>query len=213
VFALAGIGLRRFWRNINESHAGAPKKNDFLPSLAYGLVQAFTHRSFKECGTNKTRLYAHAAIFYGFIMLVMATTGAFVYTVILPFLGVEWSGGDLSLPLWDPVKIIGNVGGILLLSGATYAIYMRLTDREAAGSTVYFDWFFIAVLYITALTGFIVQGFRFSGWREIAYSSYLVHLLFVYTLFVYFPFSKFAHLAYRVLALTHAKQIGREAGV
>ncbi|MFQ6019146.1 MAG: (Fe-S)-binding protein, partial [Dehalococcoidia bacterium] len=213
VFSLAGFGLYRFWRTISESHAAAPKKNDFLSSLSFGLVEAFTHRRFKECGTNKTRLYAHAAIFYGFIMLVMATTGAFVYTVILPFLGIEWSGGDLSLPLYDPVKIIGNVGGVLLLGGATYAVYMRLTDRETAGSTVYFDWFFIAVLYITAVTGFLLEGLRFSGWKEVAYSSYLVHLLFVYTLFVYFPFSKFAHLMYRIAALTHAKQIGREAGV
>jgi quinone-modifying oxidoreductase subunit QmoC len=53
---------------------------------------------------------------------------------------------------------------------------------------------------------------RLAEVPEVAYPFYVVHLLFVYSLFVYFPYSKFAHVIYRILANTHAKMLGRRAG-
>jgi quinone-modifying oxidoreductase subunit QmoC len=37
----------------------------------------------------------------------------------------------------------------------------------------------------------------------------MVHLVFYFMLFTYLPFTKFAHIIYRTLALTHARQTGR----
>ena len=45
----------------------------------------------------------------------------------------------------------------------------------------------------------------------LAYSLYLTHLVLALIVVAYLPFSKFAHLLYRTLAMTYAKQIGREA--
>ena len=211
IFALASVGFYKFWLNIQTFEASSTgPKVPFAKAVINTMIAILTHRAFKSCGTNWTRYYAHIAIFYGFIMLIMATTGAFVYTVVLDFFGVGWQDNSLALPLWDPVKIIGNAGGVFLLVGVTWAIYLRLTKREESGTSAYFDWFFIAVLYITAFTGFLIQGLRFADIREVAYSFYLVHLLFVYTLFAYFPFSKFAHVYYRTMALIYAEMIGRK---
>jgi quinone-modifying oxidoreductase subunit QmoC len=208
VFGLAGFGLRRFWAAINEAGPQAAERKPFIRSFREALVEVFSHKGFKACRTTHSRYFAHLGIFYGFLLLIAATTGAFIYTVVLPAVGISHRGGELSLPIQDPVKIIGNVGGILLFVAATQAIYVRMRHPEESGTSTYFDWFFVALVYVTTLSGFALMGLRFA-----AYSTYLVHLVFIFALFAYFPYSKFAHVLYRTLALTHAKQVGREAGV
>lgn len=211
IAALSSVGFYRFWRNIQTFQATSAEPKVPLPkAAATTLLGIFSHKAFKSCGTNWTGFYSHLGIFYGFLLLVMATTGAFVYTVVLDWIGIGWQDNRLSLPLWDPVKILGNAGGVFLLVAASWAIYNRLANKEGAGTSAYFDWFFVAVLYITTLTGFLLEALRFADTKAIAYSTYLVHLLFVYTLFAYFPYSKFAHIGYRTIALIYAEHIGRK---
>jgi quinone-modifying oxidoreductase subunit QmoC len=59
------------------------------------------------------------------------------------------------------------------------------------------------VLGVTTLTGFFTQWLRLAGFK-VAYLVYFVHLLFIYFLLVYIPYSKFAHVVYRTVAMLHA---------
>ena len=212
-FVVAAVGVRRFWLSIQEFEVDRTgERGGFLKALGGAVVEILNHSRFRECGVNSNRFHAHLGIMYGFIFLVLATTGAFMYTVVLPRIGVEHQGGELSLPLWDPVKVIGNVGGVLLLGGLSWAIVRRLTNRREAGSSTYYDWFFISLLFVTVATGYVLEILRFAELTTVAYSFYLVHLVFIYTLFIYIPFSKFAHLIYRTAVMTYARQIGREVG-
>jgi quinone-modifying oxidoreductase subunit QmoC len=152
------------------------------------------------------------AILYGFLFLVINTTGAFFYTEVFRWIGIGWHHNRLSLPLWDPIKIIGNLGFALLLGGGIWATVQRVRGSERAGNSTYFDWFFIALLYAVVLTGFGLMTLRLAGVRDVAYPFYLVHLVLIFALFSYFPYSKFAHVMYRTLAKAHAKQVGREPG-
>ena len=200
---VAWIGGRRFWKGIRQSEVNPPPgRQGFLKSLLLSLTDIATHTYFRMCKVNKPRGNAHMGILYGFLLLFAATTLAFIWTTVL--------GKELSLPAWHPIKVIGNVGGIALLVGLTWVVWRRLARRHEAGRSVYFDWYFIGILYAVTITGFVVEVVRYADLRLESYSLYLVHLVFYFMLFTYLPFTKFAHIVYRTLALTHARQIGRK---
>ena len=200
---VAAVAGRRFWRAINEAQP-APPQRGFIPSLASTLVDIATHRFFRFCRANKPRGHAHMGVFYGFLLLFVATTLAFIYTQFL--------NKELSLTISDPIKVIGNTGGTLLLLGLTWLVWRRLARPKQAGASGFFDWYFVGILYAVTITGFAVQFVRFGDLLVTSYSLYLVHLLFYFMLFTYLPFTKFAHIIYRTLALTHAKMTGRTPG-
>jgi quinone-modifying oxidoreductase, subunit QmoC len=209
VAALSFDGLRRFWAALGASVPAGTQRLPLSRSIRGALGDAFSHKGFDDCGAAHTRLWAHVGLFYGFLGLVAATTGAAIYTEIFPLLGVDWHANQLSLPIWDPVKVAGNLGGAALLGGLGHTLWMRVKRRKQAGKSAYSDWFFSGLLGLTALTGFATEILRFADARTGAYVAYTIHLVFIFGLFAYFPFSKFSHVMYRTAALAFARQIGR----
>ena len=68
---------------------------------------------------------------------------------------------------------------------------------------------FIALLFLTSLTGLILLGVRETAAMGVLLA---VHLGFVFTLFLVMPFSKFVHAIYRFAALLrHAVEHPRTA--
>jgi quinone-modifying oxidoreductase subunit QmoC len=202
------VGLYRFWNSLIKS---AGKKSEvieteefdwresFIAHFFSTIIDILIHRRFKKCEESKYRYYAHLAIFYGFIIIGISTVGA---------LGYLMAGMELALPPTNPVKIVGNIGAALLFVGCTWVIYERLARKDRLGLGGYYDWFFLGVLYIVAITGILTEGARLAQ-NVVAYPLYLVHLVAVFTLLTYAPYSKFAHLAYRAIALTYARYSGR----
>jgi quinone-modifying oxidoreductase subunit QmoC len=103
-------------------------------------------------------------------------------------------------PFWHPVKILGNVSGVAVIAALAVFLWRRIADKTQAGKNTYSDWLFLGVLLLTTLTGFGSQGLRLLDVR-LAYPMYVVHLILVFFLLVYIPYSKFAHLVYRTLAM------------
>ena len=55
-------------------------------------------------------------------------------------------------------------------------------------------------------TGVLTEGLRFVAVPPVvACSVYILHLGAVLTLFITLPYSKFAHILYRTLAMTHER--------
>jgi quinone-modifying oxidoreductase subunit QmoC len=56
------------------------------------------------------------------------------------------------------------------------------------------------------VTGVLTEAFRFLALPPVAAAVvYVLHLGIVLTLFLTFPYSKFAHLVYRTLAMVHER--------
>jgi len=74
------------------------------------------------------------------------------------------------------------------------------------GVTTAFDRFFLWVVLTVIATGVITEVFRFIAVPPIlACAVYLIHLAIVLTLFLTLPYSKFAHILYRTLAMAHER--------
>lgn len=210
VFFAVGVGIFRYWTALSsekgrifyvprgvEGEGRGPV--DVVEGLFYAILDVIFHRRFNECGESKYRFYAHLGVFYGFILLGISTLIAVVYML---------QGRPLGLPLTDPAKIIGNTGAVLLFFGTTWLVYERFVKKDKVGFGGYFDWFFLGNLYAVAITGILTEALRVANVAT-AYYMYAIHLIFVFVLLIYAPYSKFAHLAYRTIALAHDKSFGR----
>jgi len=131
----------------------------------------------------------------------------------LHLLGFEFFDHVLDLPvdLPRPAKMFGMIGGIGLLIGGALLIFRHWTNRDDVGANTYTDYLFLYVIFLASLTGMLTWMARLTGIPMLAYVNYFIHLVFVFFLLVYMPYSKFAHMLYRTLALVYCKSIGREA--
>ena len=127
-------------------------------------------------------------------------------------IGIYAFGYLTPWPLWHPVKILGNVSGAALIAGLAVFIWRRIVDQEKAGKSAYSDWLFLDILVLTTLTGFLCEVLRLADVPRLAYPTYFVHLIFVFFLLVYIPYSKFAHIVYRFVAMLYAESSNKVDG-
>lgn len=214
IFLFAAIGFVRFWRALNR---GAGDKNlSFISGLIGVITEVLGHAKFRKCTTNKPRAVGHMLILYGFIGAMITTGCVFVFVFIphyLHLLGLEslqsWFSVPINLP--HPVKILGALSGSAILIGSVMVLYRRWTNRDEVGANGYADYLFLYVLFVAGLTGMLSWLGRLSGLAMLAYVIYFIHIVSVFFLLWYMPYSKFAHMIYRTLALVHARQLGRTA--
>ncbi len=216
------VGLFRFWGGMKANDAalgkGAPILG-FIPSTIKALMALLTHDRFGSCTDQASRKPAHFMAFYGFIALFIVTTWAVIDIYVMPYLGVATL---YPFGLLHPMKILANVGGVLLIVGAGRAILTRKSaPKDGYHQSTTFDWVFVWLLLLVGISGFIVEIFRFvaegaagaeayaSGFATPAYAFYFMHLVLVFGLLVYLPYSKFAHMWYRLAAMIYGEHTGR----
>jgi len=201
IFLFAGVGLSRFWKGLKNTFPD--KRGDkFIPSAIKAFIEIATHEKFYSCVTNKPRAVAHLMVLFGFIGS-MATAGlALLWTVVL--------GNHSPIDLPNLIKLLGTASGLMILIGLGIIIVRRLNNADKIGANGYADRLFLYMLGIVAFTGLILQFLRMGGLAPIAYITYYIHLVVVFFLLWYAPYSKFAHMFYRTLAIIYAKSIHRE---
>lgn len=205
VFAL---GLKNFIGNIHENAMLEGKTNKkkieiagFLTALVKVIIPVLKHDKFNECEANKDRATAHMMVLFSFI-------GLFIVTVISGTLLYIFNiAGPYSQ--FNPMKWIGNVGGIALTIGVGLMIRNRLAKKDTQ-PTFYKDWYILGLIFILAVSGLLSELVRLAGFATGAYFFYYIHLIAILNLFLFLPFSKMAHFVYRLVAMTYAEYSGRK---
>jgi quinone-modifying oxidoreductase subunit QmoC len=197
----ATFALRRLWAGFSASPYDQSSNLSFKPVFSK-VLDVLAHRYFKECVVGRARYFAHFNILWGFILLGVTTTSVAA--------GVYLFHQETPYALSNPIKWIGNIGGLALIAGSLIAIFHRLLNDADVGKGTYFDWLFLLVVFLTGLTGFLAEVLRLADIAGLAYPVYFAHLVFVWFLFAYLPFSKFAHFLYRFCALVFTQAAGRE---
>jgi ferredoxin/nitrate reductase gamma subunit len=144
-----------------------------------------------------SKWFVHAAILWGFLGLFLATISDYV----LALTGIKPTG--TWVPIWDPVRLLGTLAGLLMLYGITAALVRRARKVDAASEhSAPSDWVFLILLWLAGVTGFALEVAIYlpqpHAW---SYWMLLAHLVVVLELLIMLPFSKFAHAVYRSVAL------------
>jgi ferredoxin len=141
--------------------------------------------------------FIHACTLWGFLGLLAAT--ALDYG--LDLLGIKATG--TPVPIWYPIRLLGTVAGLLLVYGASIAIYKRLQkSEETYKSSTLSDWSFLALLWLSGVSGFILELLLYLTPAPIwGYWVFLFHVAVAMELVLLAPFTKFAHAFYRTVAL------------
>jgi quinone-modifying oxidoreductase subunit QmoC len=219
VIFLASIGLAalgaiaggvKYWRAMSAAAGAGRDGGGPGRALLPTIVDILRHRRFARCteapaGNRPTHKeyfhHTHLLVFYGFLGLVATTTSVGI--------GIYAFGYLTPWPFWHPVKILGNLSGAAVIAAVAVFLVRRIADGRRAGKSTYSDWLFLTVLGLTTLTGFLCQWLRLAEVRALAYPMYVVHLVLIYFLLVYIPYSKFAHLVYRTVAMLHTAASAR----
>jgi quinone-modifying oxidoreductase subunit QmoC len=211
IFIFAAIGFVRFWKSLQRPDQ--QPQMSFVSGLTATITEILAHRKFSDCETNHPRMIGHMMLLFGFIGALI-TTGAVFVSIFIPhylnLLGIESLSSMFELPmnLPNPIKILGAISGLAMVIGSGMLIIRRWTNKDNVGANGYADYLFLYVFFLTALTGMAAWLVRWSGAAMAAYVSYFLHIVGVFFLLWYMPYSKFAHMIYRTLALVHAKRMG-----
>ncbi len=209
LFAIV-IGVVRFWRALSTGDAwwgGTAPPKGLGASIFATFKKVITHDNFTKCKARNSRAVAHFLLMFGFAALTAVTlwviTGGFNPLIRSDFV--------YPFSFWSPWKLLANIGGVAVIIGCVLMIWERLTDRQNAGFSLFFDWAFLWTLFAVVFTGFAAEALHYLRMVPHRHVAYFIHLVFVFSLLIYLPYSKFAHVFYRFTAMVFAERIGREA--
>lgn len=206
ITGLAGLVTMvvQVWRE-NPLLTSAGVRLNWLKALWETIGEVLGQRRYRQdCKASMDRRpwflekwFIHASTMWGFLGLFAAT----ILDYSLELLGLKPTG--TWVPLWHPVRLLGTIAGLFLVYGTSLAIFNRLrkSDETTAYSSIS-DWSFLALLWLTGVSGFALEIALYLPQPAIwAYWTLLGHITVAVELLLLLPFTKFAHAMYRTLAI------------
>ena len=136
--------------------------------------------------------FIHLGLMLGYVIMLV---------LVMVFIEKLQSGPEIQ---WS-VHIFGYLATVGLIAGTIYFISSRLKKNyvqyKKSHST---DWVFVILMFIIVVTGITQHVFHRTGLNEWANFTYVIHLMAVVPWLLRMPFSKWAHLVYRPLAMYFA---------
>jgi len=190
---LLGINAIRMWRFVMGGDDPRAVLGSYLAALYTLPLHFFAQPKFRQC--DRKRPWAvHLALMLSYVTMLV---------LIMFFLREMASGPSID---WRV-----HVFGYLASAGLIVAVVLNLRGRIKKDSPQHAhshesDWMFLILLLVVAVTGVLQHILHRSGLDTAANVVYVVHLMGVVPMLVLeVPFGKWAHLAYRPLALYFAR--------
>lgn len=184
---LLGINVLRMWRNVmGGSGAGIGSYLAAVPQLPY---QFFTQTKMRQC-ERKRPWAVHMALMLSYVTMLV---------LIMFFLRYMQAGPEID---WR-VHAFGYLASIGLIAAVILNIRGRLKkDAPQHAHSHESDWMFLYLLLYVAVTGVLQTALHRLGFDAAANAMYIIHLMGIVPMLVLeVPFGKWAHLAYRPLAI------------
>ncbi len=197
-------GVKTMWKGMSEHYNVTtqyrPSFNQFIKEFLWpSIKETVAHSRFKECTTHYDRVKGHLPLLLSFLALLIVTIySAFTQDI----LGIFWPELHGPISMWNPIKILANVGAIALIVGVAI-LWANRSGKEAEDGAKgsYFDWFLIYLIMVVGVTGLAAEVIRLLTIPSLGYFLYYLHLVSVLMLFLYMPYTKLAHMVYRTFAM------------
>ncbi len=151
-------------------------------------IDVFYQKPIADC--SRARWIAHLAIFWGFLGLAVTTT---LDEIVNP--------AAAPLGLTSPVRILGNISGVLFVAGVSVSLGRRLFVPSVRENSTLGDFVFLLLLFLTGVSGFTTEIFSDLNVVFPDGFSYWFHIILVTALLASAPFSKFVHTIGRPILL------------
>ena len=191
------------WKSLFATSEGRSKATKALwysigiESLGQKRFREDCHEDVPEEPLYKRRWLIHALTLWGFLGLLLATGLDYGLDVA----GIKATGTPVSLLY--PTRLLGTVAGLALMYGVTWFMVNRVQEADNSSKfTKHSDWLFLVLLWLTGFTGFLIEIALYApptpAW---GYTVFIGHVAVAMELLVLLPFTKFAHVMYRPIAL------------
>jgi ferredoxin len=157
----------------------------------------FTQKRYAECESGQPGVVhipwlMHLGMMLGYVTMLILVM-AFLHT-LQAGPQIEWSA-----------HVFGYLASIGLMAGTIYMLQGRLKKTRvqylrSQGS----DWIFLVLLFLITVTGILQHILHRVGLPLAANITYVLHLMLVVPWLLRMPFSKWAHMIYRTLAMYFA---------
>ena len=183
----------------NTKHTGIFRKSWYAAVKTLGEI--ITMNRYKECDQQDDACWASKhwifkpwfvqwMIMMGFLGLLLATILDFIFK-------------DPATDIWLPTRILGTVAGLMMMYGASLAIYYRIKKpTHFYSKSTLADWFFLVFIWLAGFTGFWLEAaVTFNADALMNQVMFIVHTIISMELVLLLIYSKFAHAVYRPVAL------------
>jgi quinone-modifying oxidoreductase subunit QmoC len=191
---LLGTNCVRMWYFTMRGPNAAPVPlSSYVRNFLTLPVHFFSQRRYAEC-KDKQPWAVHLALMLGYVTMLV---------LIVFFLGEMQDGPAIN---WK-VHVFGYAAALALLVGGVMALRSRIRkehphQKHSRAS----DWIFLGMIVYLTVTGIVQHFLHRAGMPTGANVAYIVHLMGVAPFEICFvPFGKWAHLAYRPLAIYFAR--------
>jgi quinone-modifying oxidoreductase subunit QmoC len=197
-------GVSAMWRHMSAAMAidsnFRPSARQFVVDFLWpAIVEIIQHKRFNQCVTNRNRVNGHLPLLLAFIGLFIVTNYAFIVKDVI---GLAFPSLHGPISQVNPIKILANVSAIAMIVGIGILWLNRVkTEEEQKTAATFYDWFLIGEIMAVGVTGLAAELLRLGDFVLLSYLFYYLHLVSVFMLFFYMPYTKFAHLVYRTVAM------------
>ena len=160
-----------------------------------GIFHFATQARFSKCEDKRMYWFMHWFLMSSYVIM-------FIFIVFF----LSWFQTDIIYPWYHPQRLLGYYASAGIIIGSVYFVWNRIKrDKTIFIFSHHSDYLFPILLFLTALTGILVHIFRLSGLPTATYYMYMIHFMFLFPMVMLeVPFSKWAHLAYRPMAIYFA---------
>ena len=196
------LSVRRYWAFVDGSKMSVPqvwaalKSAGNMKNLSGGHGDGCNFED--EDRFSHARRHAHQAVMWGFLLCFASTASG---TVLHYCFGLYAPYGPVSLP-----KLLGVPGGILMVIGTVALAGLKLrADRNLSDASAWGgEMAYILLLFLVAATGLALY---WAGSSIYLPTLLALHLGTVLTFFLLLPYTKTAHVPFRLAALISANKV------